>query len=94
MADGTVEQHGRNGAVDTTAEAQYDFVAADLGTEFSHGSLNEALWRPLLTATTDSDDEVAQQRNAVDGVVYLRVELYGIGRLTLNLVAGILHMVG
>ena len=76
-ADGTMEQHGGNGGIDTSREAEDDTVVPQLLLEFGHGGVDERGCTPLLTGAADADHEIAEQECALKGVEHLGVELYG-----------------
>ena len=61
LADGTVQKHCGNRRVDTTAQAEYHLVVAQLSLEFSNRRFDERSCAPILLGTTDTYYEVFEQ---------------------------------
>ena len=58
-----------------------------------HRIVDEGIRRPITLATTDAQSIMGQHLRAFLGVKHLGVELYGIGRLAIDLIGGVLHIV-
>ena len=83
-ADGFVQQHGGNGAVDTARESEDDAVVAQLKAQRGDGAFYERGSAPLLTRAADVDDEILQQLLTLQGVIYLGMELHGENTLAIS----------
>ena len=70
-----MKQHGGHRRVDAAREAQHDFIVAQFLAQLAHGSLDEALRSPALSASADADHEILQQLRAVGRMVDLGMEL-------------------
>ena len=89
-----VEKYGCHGAVYTTRETKNNLVVTQLFFQAFHRVVDERVGRPVTLASTDAQCEVGQHLRAFLGVEHFRMELHCIGILTINLVGGILHVVG
>ena len=94
LANRLVEQHGSHGAVDTARKAEDDLVVTQLLFQACHRIVDEGIRRPVALAATDAQREVGQHLRAFLGMEHLGVELHGKGLLAIDLVGGVLHVVG
>ena len=89
-----IQQNGSHGAVDAAREAKDDLVVAQLFLQARHGVVDERVGGPVAFAAANAEGEVGQHRRAFLGVEHFGVELHRVGFLAINLVGGILHVVG
>ena len=94
VADGLLQQHGGHGAVHPAAEGHDHLAVSHLLPQALHGAVHEAGRGPVGLGVADAQHEVAQQLQALGGVVHLRVELHGEGGFPDQLVGGHGHGVG
>ena len=91
ISDGFVEQNGCHRRIDTARETEDDAIVAQLLTQLSHRAVHERSRAPVLTASADVHDKVAQQLRTLQRVEHFRVELYAPQRFAFCLIGGKLH---
>ena len=91
ISDGFVEQNGCHRRIDTAGETEDDAIVAQLLTQLSHRAVHERSRAPVLTASADVHDKVAQQLRTLQRVEHFRVELYAPQRFVFCLIGGKLH---
>ena len=94
VADGSVQQHGGHGRVDTARKTQDDLVVAQLAFQFGDGGIDKGGGAPVLLGTADVDHEVLKQLCALHGVEHLGMELHGPYGQIFGGIGGELHVVG
>jgi hypothetical protein len=75
VAEGPVDQGGRDGRIHPSAQPAHGAAVSDPGANRRHGLVDEGLHGPRSAAAADPVDEVGQDPIAVLGVDHLRVEL-------------------
>lgn len=78
VADGFVDEHGNDRAVDAAGEATNDLLVANLLADFLDLGFAEAGHGPFARTATDFLNKILDQLRTVRGVYHFRVELYAI----------------
>ena len=87
-ANGTVEQRGAHGRVNTAAESEDYAVVTELFLKFPYRRFNERGRAPFLLAAADINDKVLQEQLALLRMEHLGVELHSPKRLLRACVSG------
>ena len=93
-SDRFVKQHGRDGRIDTAAQAEDDPVVPDLRPEFRDGRVDERRRGPVPLAAADAEGEVREHLRALFCVVHFRMELHGKHLIISDLIGGIHDVCG
>jgi len=71
-----VQQRGNHRRIDTTGQAQQNFLRAHLSADFFDLVFDDFRWGPQRFTATDFQYEMFKQALTLQGVGYFRVELY------------------
>src|SRR5258707_13947316 len=77
VAQGAIDEDGRNGGIDAAREGADGASGADLLFDLGDGGVDEVLRRPCGFCAADLENEVAQDFCAVPCVVNFRMKLDG-----------------
>ncbi len=80
LTDGTVQKHGGHAGIHTARQAENHAVVAQLRLQFRNRRINKRGGTPVLTAATNIDHEILQQKRAQRRMEDFRVELHGENR--------------
>ena len=85
MADRLVQQHRSHCRIDSAAQTENDLVVANLLAQLLYGCVNERRRGPFTFASANSESEVGQHLSSFYRMENLRVELYSVSLLILEM---------
>ena len=92
LADGLIEKHSTNRAVNTSGESEDNLIVTQLLFEFTNSGIDERGSRPVLLGTADINHKVLQEKRALQSMEHLRMELHSPYRSLLGTICSILYI--